>query len=45
MVAAARTSDHQMDPNDRNYDGEIVKKFRKLKPDQIMEILSDDNDD
>ncbi|MBQ9163120.1 MAG: hypothetical protein IJX74_07610 [Clostridia bacterium] len=33
------------DPNDRNYDRKLEEKIKRMKPEKLAEILSDDEDD
>lgn len=39
---ARKKSKNGGDPNDRNYDRKLEAKIKRMKPEELVEILSDD---
>ena len=39
---ARKKSKNGGDPNDRNYDRKLEEKLKRIKPEELVEILSDD---
>ena len=39
---ARKRSKNGCDPNDRNYDRKLEEKIKRMKPEELVEILNDD---
>ncbi len=42
---ARKRSKNGYDPNDRKYDRKLEEKIKRMKPEELAEILNDDEDD